>query len=206
MIKKTVTTQYTDEQGFEFTFEPIEDSLKIKKTKTGFEARYLTPDNDSINPFETSEGNGIFYHWKEYGKEQLEKYCELLGYDIDTKEKIGEENPDTVRIDKYEHSGITYSVAGEGMNCRWDTSNSWAIWYPDNVLLEELKGLKGQARRQKCIEYARQCCELFNQWANGEVYCIVKETYDHNKEQIDYDVCGGYFGYEEALKSLETDI
>jgi hypothetical protein len=203
-ITKKVT--YINNEGFEFTFEPIENSLKIVKIKTGFEARYLTPDNDPINPFENSEGNGNFYHWKDYGKEQLEKYCELLGYDIDTREKIKEDNPLAVRIDKYEHSGISYSVAGEGTQCRWDTSHSWAVWLPDNVLLDELKKLKGKTRREKCIEYARQGCELFNQGANGEVYCIVKETYDHNKEQIDYDVVGGYFGYDEALKSLETDI
>ena len=206
MIKTIVKKTYVNDEGFNFTFEPIEDTLKIIKTKTGFEAKYLTPDNDPIDPFENSEGNGNFYHWKEMGREELEKYCELLGYDIDTREKIREDDKDAVRIDKYEHSGISYSVAGEGSQCRWDTSSAWAVWYPDNVLLDELKKLKGQARREKCIEYARQCCELFNQWNNGEVYCIVKETYDHNKEQIDYDVVGGYFGYDEAKKALETEI
>ena len=47
---------------------------------------------------------------------------------------------------------------------------------------------------------------LFNQWVNGDIYCIVKETYNKDKEQIDYDIIGGYFGYSEALKSLETEI
>jgi hypothetical protein len=172
----------------------------------GFEVRYLSYDNDPENPFENSEGNGDFFHWKDYGREQLEKYCELLGYDIDTREKIGKDNPDAVRIDKYEHSGIAYSVFGEGRQCRWDTSSTWAVWYPDNVLLEELKGLKGNARRKKCIEYARQACELFNEWCNGEVYCIVKETFDQNKQEIDYDIVCGFFGRDYAKKALETDL
>jgi len=73
--------------------------------------------------------------------------------------------------------------------------------------IEDLKRFKTKAsRRKRCIELARQACEIFNQWANGEVYCIVKENFDTNKEQIDYDVVGGYYGYKEALKSLETDI
>jgi hypothetical protein len=127
MIKTITKTTYISDEGFSFTFEPIEETLKITKTKTGFEAKYLTQDNNPENPFENSEGNGIFYHWKGMGVEELKRYCELLGYDPDTREIIGKEDKDAVRIDKYEHSGITYSVEGEGMNCRWDTSHSWAV-------------------------------------------------------------------------------
>ena len=43
-------------------------------------------------------------------------------------------------------------------------------------------------------------------YLSGDVYCIVKETYDIDKEQIDYDTLTGYFGYEEAEKALETDM
>ena len=175
----------------------------------GFEVRYLAYDLSPENPFDSKyqEGNGIFYHWKDMGREELLKYCELLGYDPETKEKISKENPDTVRIDKYEHSGISYSVEGEGRNCRWDTSHSWAVWYPDNVLLEDLKRFKTkQARRKRCIELARQACELFNQWANGEVYGIVKETFDKNKEPINDDACYGFFGYHYAIQALKTEI
>jgi hypothetical protein len=204
MITKKVT--YLNDEGFNFTFEPIEDILKIIKIKVGFEVRYLTYDNDPENPFENDEGLGNFFHWEEMGREELLKYCEALGYDPETREKIGKENPDAVRIDKYEHSSIWYSVEGEGRQCRWDTSHSWAVWLPNDCLLEELKKFKGKARRKKCIEFARQACEVFNQWANGDCYCIVKETYNKDKEQVDYDVVGGYFGYDYAKKALETEI
>jgi len=204
-MKVTKKTIYQVED-FEVRFESIEDTISIDKTKTGFEIKYLIYDEYSDNPFDNQDGMGNFYHWKDYGREQLEKYCELLGYDIDTKEKIGKENPDAVRIDKYEHSGISYSIAGEGIQCRWDTSSTWAVWYPDNCLLEELKGLKGSARRNKCIEYAKQACELFNQWANGECYSIVKETFNQEKEGINYDIVGGYYGREYSEEALKTDI
>jgi hypothetical protein len=88
----------------------------------------IYPDMDySYNPFEQDEGLGRFYHWKEHGQEELQKYCELLGYDIDTREKIAKDNPLAVRIDKYEHSVVIYSVEGEGHQCRWDTSSTWAV-------------------------------------------------------------------------------
>ena len=168
---------------FELTFEPIEDSISIEKTKTGFTIKYLTPDTDPLDPFENDEGLGSFFHWKDYGKEQLAKYCELLGYDIDSREKIRPDDNLAVRIDKYEHSGVWYSIEGEGTQCRWDTSHTWAVWYPNTCLMEDIKRFKTKkTQRKRAIELARQACEVFNQWANGEIYCLVKETYNKNKE------------------------
>jgi len=202
VIKKTTYLV----KDFELTFEPIKDSIKIEKTKKGYTIKYLVYDNNPFNPFE-DDGLGNFYHWKDFGQEQLEKYCELLGYDSETREKIKEDDLLAVRIDKYEHSGVSYSVKGEGTQCKWDTSNSWAVWYPDNCLLEMLKEIKNKnAQRKKAIEYARQACELHNQWANGEAYIIVKETFNKEKKNIDYDNIGGYFGYESSLKALENEI
>lgn len=203
----TKVVKYVHEDGFVFNFSPIEDTLKIKKTKTGYEARYLIQDDMPENPCDNDEGMGNFYHWKDMGKEELAKYCEALAYDIDTHEPNGEkENPDAVKIDKYEHSQIYYSVAGEGTQCRWDTSHAWAVWLPSACLLDELKAYKGQARRKKCVEYARQACKTINQWQNGDVYCLVCERYGKDKTYIDHDTVGGYYGYSEAVTALETEI
>lgn len=147
-------------------------------------------DEGRNNPFEDCEGNGVFYHWRDHGKEELEKYCELLGYNIETRQKIKSDNKDAVRIDKYEHSSISYSVSGEGMQCQFDTSHTWAVWFPDKCLLDNLKGFSGAKRRQKVIEYARQACELMNQWCNGEVYYFKVE----DKEGNFIDNCGGFWG------------
>ena len=203
MKKRTI---YYD-NDFEYTFEPIESSIKTKKTKKGFEVRYLTYDENPLNPFENDEGLGNFYHWKDYGEEQYNRYCELLGYNPDTKETIGPDNPLAVRIDKYEHSGVSYSVEGEGTRCRWDTSNTWAVWYPSDYIIKELKKIKNKKKQRKqAVEYARQACKTFNEWANGETYLIVKEIYNKDKKQVDYDCVGGYFGIDYAMESLKTDI
>ena len=204
-IKKVVT--YINDEGFTFQHELIEDTLKIKKTKTGYEAKYLVNDEYPENPFEEDEGLGNFYHWKDCGKEQKIKYCELLGYDIDTREKIAPDNNLAVRIDKYEHSSIVHSVALEGIQCRWDTSSTWAVWYPTDCLIDDIKRFKTkQAQRKRCIELARGACKVHNQWANGEVYCLVKEEYNQNKEYINHDIVCGYFGYKEAEEALETEV
>jgi len=44
----------------------------------------------------------------------------------------------SVLLDIYEHSGISYSIAGSGMQCRWDTSSAGAIWVPDDDAKENI--------------------------------------------------------------------
>ena len=51
-VKKVVTTQYIGEgehAGFNFHFEPLEDTLTIEKTKEGYTARYLVRWNSYLS-------------------------------------------------------------------------------------------------------------------------------------------------------------
>ena len=204
VIKKTIYQV----EDFDLRFKPADDdNIIIEKTEKGFEVKYLTYDEMSDNPFDNQDGMGNFYHHSEHGKDEELKYCEYLGFNIDTHCKIGKENPLAVKIDKYEHGGISYSIAGQGMQCQFDTSHSWAVWFPDKCALDEIMTYKTKAsQRKRALEIAKEACELLNNWVNGETYCIVKETFDHNKESIDYDTVGGYYGRESAERALKTDI
>lgn len=57
MIKTVKTVKYVDDDGFEFTFQPIEDSLTITETPEGYEAKYLTQDDDYESPEEWGDNN-----------------------------------------------------------------------------------------------------------------------------------------------------
>jgi len=48
-------------------------------------------------------------------------------------------NPLAVMLDIYEHSGISYSLAGHGMQCGWDTSRFAAVWVPDADAEENIR-------------------------------------------------------------------
>jgi len=39
---------------------------------------------------------------------------------------------------------------------------------------------------------------------SGEVFAIVKETYDKDKNQVDHDAVWGFIGLEHAKESLAT--
>ncbi len=180
----------------------LADEIEYKGCK--IEVHY---DDMPINPFGDWDATGQFYHWKDHGRDQFYRYCELLNFDPETHESLetGKPDIDAVVIDKFEHGQVYYSVKGEGTQCRWDTSRGWAAWYPDKCLMDELKGHKGKIRRDKCLVYARQACELHNQWANGEVYGIVSKSAagDH------IGSCWGYFGdaaKEDGIKEAKSEI
>jgi len=162
----------------------------------------IYPDENCNNPFDDMDGMGNFSCWNN-SREEESKYCELLGFDIDTHERVGKPHNLAVEIDKYEHSGISYSVRGEGMNCRWDTSKGWAVWFPDKCALEDIMTRKTKkAQRNRAVVMARQACELFNQWANGDVwYYNIEDTDGEN-----LDSCGGFYGMEAVKEEVNSQI
>jgi len=46
----------------------------------------------------------------------------------------------------------------------------------------------------------------WNQYLSGDVYEIIKETYDKEKNHLDHDSCWGFYGYKYALEALQTEI
>ena len=62
ILKKT---RYVTEGGFELRFEPIEETVSITKTDSGYSVRYLVQDEDPIEPGEGDDDEGLFlvhYH------------------------------------------------------------------------------------------------------------------------------------------------
>lgn len=87
-------------------------------------------------------------------------------------------------LDCYEHGGRAYSLHGEGMRCQWDTSRFAGIllW---NHPPKELGAKTYEAREAS----ARAALQVYNQWANGEVYYFSVE--DMEGECVD-SCCGFY--------------
>lgn len=216
MIKKSVVTTYSNEEGFDFTFEPIEESLTIEKTKDGYTAKYLTQDTDPQNPDEYDDG-GLFlvgYHsdftvdrsTRKDGK-RVGGISQELAQCINRGGKyedgsVCEEAKEYCKkyhiflLDAYIHSGVSLSLHSEGVQCRWDTS-----------VLGLCFASKKEWRTRKAGEKAvRGLIKEWNQYRSGDVYCIVKEEYNEEKESVNYDVRGGFGGYEYAVESLKTEI
>ena len=160
--------------------------------------------------------------------EALEPLADLLSESVaeqcwDEAQEAGEVgNPLAVPLDIYEHGGISYSLAGTGMNCRWDTTHAAAVWVPDEDSISNIRasvmsevGTAGDAKSlsAKMYEKAREDCkgvlEEYNDWANGSVYGVVVYVIDRQTgrriKAHDHE-CWGFIGSTNAESELEEAI
>lgn len=202
MIIKRVCTTYEDSgTGLVCRFEPVEGTLAVKKAECGFEARYLTQDDDPVSPDENGDDNLFLVHYHRdlrimrdriIGRGDVRGWYQ--GGSIDLAESYW-----IFSVASYIHSDIQLSL-GEGWNfpdCRWDVSHVGLVLaskeeWPDN---------------EKAQKAAQALIEEWNQYLSGDVYCAVRETFDRDKIPTgSYDICGGYSGLEYALSALKTDL
>ena len=197
MITKKVT--YLSDEGFEFMFEPIEDTLKIIKTKTGFSARYLIQDQDYELPDKDDDEVFLVNYHRDFfvTRDSIITKDEVANWY--KGEKISQQKDYHIFIlSSYIHSGVSLSL---GYN-KGDSYTFWDTSHIGVVLISK----KLAKTKEKATKFAQSLIDTYNQGLSGDVYCLVKETYNKDKEQIDYDTLGGCYDYQEALKCLETEI
>lgn len=160
---------------------------------------YLAHDEDCSSPLEDDDYIGCIYEARRHGK-TLRDYEKALALgDFEGEDR----NPHAVLLDVYEHSGVSYSVAGHGMQCQFDTARGGAVWVPSEALLSDLTGPDAQTR---ALELARQACETYTDWCNGNCYGVVVLTFDLEGVLLEDDACWGYIGDDYAYASLKTDF
>ena len=197
---KKVTTYHDAERGFEYAFEPLEDTLTVTETESGYEARYLIQDDMIDSPNEW-EDDGVFlvnYH-RDFWVTRDKIITEDITRDIYNDYKTGiEEIYHIFPLSCLVHSGVWLSL-GSSFACDpggWDTSHVGLV----------LVSKKETRYKKKALEMAQGLVNTWNTYLTGDVYCLVKETYDKNKNPIDYDVLGGVYEYKYALEALRTEI
>lgn len=194
MIKKIVT--YVNEDGFEFNFEPIEDTLSIRKTKDGFEARYLIQDEMCESPDE--DGDDAVFLVNYHSDFQIERDNIITEDDVKawyqaTRKVSQEKDYHMFALACLVHSGVWLSLESN-FHCDpggWDTSHVGVVLIA-----------KAEGDAAKACELAQGLIEYWNKYLSGDVFCTVKEEYDKDKKPIDYECCGGCYGYNHAQEAL----
>jgi hypothetical protein len=192
---RKVTSYVAD--GFKFNFMPIADTVDIKKTKSGFEVRYITQDLDPRSP-DDDEDSGLFlvhYH-RDFQVDRDEIITKddartwYQGGKIEQEKKYW-----IIPIEAYIHSGVALAVQNEGNfpDRRWDVSHV-------GLALASKEEFKTRKKARAAVD---GLVKSWNQYLSGEVYGVVKETYNKNKGKIDSDSVWGYYGYEFANAHLE---
>jgi hypothetical protein len=184
--------------------EPVHNTVSVKKTKEGFEVRYLLNDDCPDSPREwdnlgkmlcfhnrytlgdkheglNSEDKNSWEEWKEYLTKELHAVIILPLY-------------------LYDHSGLSLKTFRHGQHAGWDCGQVGFAY----ITKEQLK--KEGLTKKKAEAVLTAEIETYDQYIQGDVYCLAKDTFDKDKKHLDHDKVSGYYGYDEALKALETEI
>lgn len=197
-IKKV--SKYVNEEGFTFNFEPIEDSLTIKETSNGYEARYLVRDEYPERPDQMCDDNSLFlvnYHRDFYMENKIIGKKEVKEWHQTGKLPSAiSRNYHIFKLSCLVHSGVWLSLSNS-FDCvpgGWDTSHVGLVFVGKNIA----------KTRKEALELADSLVKEWNQYLTGDVYGCVREVYNKNKEQIDVDSCWGFYGYNYALNDLQS--
>lgn len=107
--------------------------------------------------------------------------------------RIGDQ--DAVVLDCYEHSGVCWSVSGEGMQCAFDTARGGGVWVPDDSAREEID------RRAGVYAFGR--VETNGNWTPGSgklrYIGVVDDTYGGEKSEE-------FMHWHEAFGWLQSEV
>ena len=195
----TKTTHYADD--FETTFTPIEESIELEKTATGYEMRYLIQESDPMAPNDCGDDGAFLVHYhRDFWIENNNVVTEDNIREWYNGKKIEQQKDYHIfEVSALIHSGVWLTLGDQGFlsdGGGFDTSHVGAVLIAKN----EFK------TRDKARKQAGYLVENWNQYLSGDVYALVKELYNKEKTLLDYDCIGSYSGYNYALESLKTEI
>jgi hypothetical protein len=161
-------------------------------------------DTDAPNPFDDWDGMGSI----------LSLNRRHNNIDPDGVDAAIGDNPDAVLLSYYEHGLCLWSVAGElpaAARCPWDSVSFAGIWLPDAQTLESAVNYGGRTRQHFMRKRARQACEVYTQWCNGDIYGYQIERItacgDCGSDKTEsVDSCWGFFGLETCLNEAHAAL
>jgi hypothetical protein len=193
------------------TLEPIEDTIILTKTKNGYEMKYLVQDDEPASPRE-SENLGkmiCFHNHYDLGDKHGYKTENYSGWDELKKDIVKKEQAVVILpLILYDHSGLSMSITREyPFNDPWDSMHvGWIIANREVVLKEYNVKRITRGIIAKVTNILKSEVEIYNQYLVGDVYGIVRETYDADKQQVNQDSVWGFYGYGDAKEALKTEI
>lgn len=122
------------------------------------------------------------------------------------KLKLWKRPKHTVVLDCYQHSGIAYSVKGQGTQCRFDTASGAAVWVPNDVCLDEINRRSAVYRKGRIVKLKQHWLvssrggpeAYFNSW--GEAFQFLEKM-----EIPEFNLMAQEFAEEVAAEELAQD-
>jgi hypothetical protein len=177
------------------------ETKTVERDGQSFRIR-IYADADAPNPLED---------WSEMGT-ILSLNRRHANYHPGSVDDLIEDHPDAVPLSYYEHGQCLWSVAGElpaPCRCPWDSVGIAGFWLPDADTLESARNYGGFTRRMFMRKRARQACEAYTQWCNGDIYGYEIERVHicqgcGSDKPEPLDSCWGFFGLDTCLSEAES--
>lgn len=177
----------------------------------------IVGDECPSNPLEDCDAMGSIFSFSNRHVNSIDKER--------TDQLLHEHGKDAVFLSYFEHGNCLWGVKGSMGSMpdfQWDGVGTAGLWIPDKYLIEEAEKFDEKERRAKMEEWAKQACELYTQWCNGEVYGVIvkaykakyheegelydsEEDYRYDEEVFDESVFGIY-GYEHAEEEIKDNF
>lgn len=198
----------TNEIDSEVEIDPqlsaIDDTLIRKSLPNGdIIIGYLAQDEDCPNPCTDSDGMG-----------NIRSFSRRHINNIDPQEARSMMKTDkmVVPLSYYEHGLCLWDVVdgeriGQCPDPQWDQVAFAGVWVPDDCCRDEIKSRSRKQHRKYhsvAIELAKQCCETYTDWSNGNCYGYIIERYNAQGQfQNQEDSCWGFIG-DYAKEELQS--
>lgn len=208
LVVHVVGEDETDITKFNLMFDPVE--YRVEKTPEGYNVRYIAVDNEPESPRQCDNfGVMVCFHGKyNLGDDEHGYRSEMFDSWDGLRDEIERnENPGVILpLYLYDHSGITMKTHPFGD--RWDSGQIGFIFISKDKIMEEFSIDDKDAIADEVLESAKKILEgevvIYDQYLTGDVYRLVKEKFDKDRQQIDRDIVGGYYGIESAREELKT--
>jgi hypothetical protein len=159
-------------------------------------------DEDVEDPMTFSDCNGTLHRFERGGYGHNDQIHETY-----------KDDPFALRIQRFEHGNVVYSLAGEGPQCEFDTTKYAGYWVCDGncrANYDSVLAEKGLFEAQKWLrEAGRTILEEFTSWANGDCWSTDVQVFENGEELEELrDQCGGYVGrsYAETCLKESADV
>lgn len=210
IYKETREWWIDDESGLRFRFEPVDsdDIILVRAEDDGYKMGYVTRDENPDSPDEVGDEDLflVFYHRQFRVKRDCVSESLLRAYadvwpNIPEKPKEGEDDLDDVRnlaekyhvffLSAYIHSGVSLRL--------WNGQSGWDLSTMGAVLVTKSE----TTDTGKAEELAKSLVEEWNQYLRGDMYCVVVEKIDKDKNPVDYEILEGIYGLDDAIADLK---
>jgi hypothetical protein len=216
MIKKITTTVYKDEDNeFEYTFEPIEDSVSIEKTPEGYKVKYLVQDDNPMSPNEWDNDEAFLVHYhrqfwiehKDIEENDLADY--FTNEEIDKDHYLNDYY--VFLVSAYIHSGVALRLGVRAFQRQLPQGHyEFDVSCCGAVLVKKKEfgsgGVEFEHSEEEAERIAQSIVDEWNVYLSGDVYGCIAESFDKEKNSVDHDSCWGFYGYDYAMESLKNEF